>query len=248
MKHVDTSPEVILSFALKTLNGETRLERELAASHLYLAATNGNLKGAPMDTTEEQVLLELQERTTTEEAAAADASPPESYVDDEEPAVSAPWTVQSLEDADWALKRIGDLEREVAENERVYQSALLRLKLRHGVLTERADRGIAFFTAKLEAYAAEHRAELIKGKKKSRTLLHGSLGFRKSGGGLEVLDKEALLGWCRQQPVESEVLRITEAPAIAAVQKHFKDTGEVPPGTELKPEVENFTLSTTGIK
>lgn len=194
---------------------------------------------------ERQIELdEAIERAKSDEAVKADASPPESYIDDEEPAVSNVWTIQSLEDADWALKRIGDLEQEVAENQKVFDKALLRLKLRQAQLSKRANSGIAFFTFKLQAYAEAHRAELIKGKKKSRALLHGSLGWRKTGGGLEVTDKEALLVWARAQPVESELLRITEAPAIANLQKHFKETGEVPPGTEPKPEVDVFTLKT----
>lgn len=174
------------------------------------------------------------------ETLAAPAVDTEVYYDEQDPTVaSSTWRVENLGSADWALGRLKELEREIAQNEAIAAEAVRRLEARVQVLNDRAMRGVRFFRAKLLEYLLTHRAELLgTGKKKSRDLPHGRLGFRKAGGGLEVVDKEALLAWAQAQPVELELVRITEAPAIAAIKAHCEATQKVPPGMVLQPDVD----------
>lgn len=163
------------------------------------------------------------------------------YEDAEDPAVGPTWEVKTLDHADWALSRLGALERERRENEEVAALAKARIDVKLEALNARIERGIRFFASRLEAYATFAKADLLGGgKKKSRALLHGSLGWRKVPEKLAVKDREALLNWARSQPVESGLLRIKEEPALDELKKHFKTTGEVPPGTEVEPEKEEF--------
>lgn len=156
------------------------------------------------------------------------------------------WRVENLSSADWALSRIADLEEELAENNVVLEQAMARIRSRTEKLNEQITKGITFFRSALAAYAHEHRDALLKGgKKKSRSLLHGSIGWKQAGGDLKVQDRDALLVWARTQPVEKEFVRIKEEPAVDAVKRHFKLTGEVPPGCEVEPEREDFTVKTT---
>lgn len=165
------------------------------------------------------------------------------YVDEESDQVREGWHVQTLEDADWCLRRIAELEAEAAENARVAETNILRIQARAVMLNDRSVRGVEFFTMRLREYAEAHRAELLRGgKKKSRTLVHGSIGWRKVGGTLKVSDPDELLAWAQAQPVELELVRITEAPAVAQIQKYFKATGEVPPGVEFVEETEEFQV------
>jgi len=165
------------------------------------------------------------------------------YVDEHEPAVTDQWSIGDLSAADWALSRICDLEREIAENNELAEEAIAKIKMRTDLLNERAQRGVAFFKGRLATFAQTHRELLLGGgKKKSRSLLHGSIGFRKTGGSLEVLDKSELLEWARFQPAEFGFVRIKEEPAVDEIKKRFKLTGEVPPGTHLAEEREEVVV------
>lgn len=178
----------------------------------------------------------LEEENVNEQIA-------EPYQDDIEEDIGQDWRVKDLVDADWALRRLGELEKEVADNKRIEAADILRVKARTAKLNATAARGVAFFESHLRAYADAHRAELLgSGKKKSRSLQHGSIGWRKTGGKLKVVDAEALLDWARGQPVEENLVRTKEEPAIDEIKRFMKNTGELPPGAELEPEGEEIHL------
>lgn len=177
------------------------------------------------------------------EAVAAEPAPHQAYNDDQDPAVDERWSIKDLPSADWALSRIADFEREAAENKAVAEANIARTKLRLELLNARLEHGAAFFRGKLREFAETNRAELLGGgRKKSRSLEHGSIGWRKSKSGLEVKDAEALLAWARAQPVELDLVRTTEAPALVAIKERFEGTGEVPDGCEVKPETEELFI------
>lgn len=170
---------------------------------------------------------------------------PEPYEDELDTGVPVTdaWHIQDIPTADWALGRVCDLEREIAENEAVADLAISRIHLRTQALNARAQRGVEFFKGRIAAFAESHREALLGGgKKKTRSLLHGSISWRKSGGGLQVQDKEALLDWARLQPAELGFVRIKEEAAVDEVKKAFKATGEVPPGCDVAPEGEEVIV------
>lgn len=162
------------------------------------------------------------------------------YQDEEDEAVRGVWAPKSEVDLEFCLRRLGECQAEIAKHKEAYNAEVTRLEMRLEQLNAKAQRGATFFQSVLHNYVQAHRGELLTGKKKSRDFLHGRVGFRANGGGLEVVDKEALLAWVRQQPVELGFLRITEAPALDEIKRHFKACGEVPPGTDVKPEGEKF--------
>jgi phage host-nuclease inhibitor protein Gam len=167
------------------------------------------------------------------------------YVDEERPEAGGVWLPENEADLDWALKRICDLRAEIAENDRILEAHLARLELRRQTLNARLQRGVDFFESVAKSYAFVHRDRLLKGgKKKSRSLPHGTVGWRKAGGGLEVKDSKALLEWAKGQPPELGLVRTKEEPAMSEVQKLHKETGEVPPGTDVKPETEELYVKT----
>lgn len=168
------------------------------------------------------------------------------YTDEADPSITEAWQVTDLHLADAALARLGELERERAEDGELTKRAVERILLRQQLRNEKRERGIAFYRVRLEAYAATHRAELLTGKKKSRELPNGVISWRKVPEGLEVRDPVALLEWARNQPIESGVLRIKEEAALGEITKAFRATGEVPPGTEVKPESEKLSIEALG--
>ena len=162
------------------------------------------------------------------------------YVDEEdETAREGAWGIGSVAELDWALKRLGELEQRVFENQDVTKTRINELEDRCLRLNRPLEDGIRFFRRAIETYAETHRAELLGGgKRKSRALPHGSVGWRKRPASLEVVDNEALLEWARMQPVELGLVRIKEEPCLREILSVAGETGEVPPGMQHKPEAE----------
>lgn len=170
------------------------------------------------------------------------------YVDEERPETrDAGWRIDDLADADWALMRIAQLEAEKAEIADLAKRRIEEIRLRADALAAKSDRGVRFFVAHLRQYAETHKAELLKGgKAKSRTLIHGRIGWTKRGGDPVVRDAEALEAWALQQSPETGFLRVKSEPAWDSIKQHIKNTGEVVPGVELSEEVEEFQVKAGG--
>jgi phage host-nuclease inhibitor protein Gam len=159
-----------------------------------------------------------------------------------EDGIDAGWKIETLQSADWALQRLAECEAEAEEVERQAAAAIDRIRRRAEALKLKASRGAGFFRFKLSEYAETHRKDLVPGKKKSRDFVHGRIGWRKKGGGLEVVDKAALCDWLATQPVEKGLYRMTLAPEMRALQTQFKETGEVFPGCEVRPEYDEIHI------
>lgn len=165
----------------------------------------------------------------------------EAYQDEHDAVVREGWRIESLEAADWALRRLAELQRQVDENNEVCRASVERMKERTRKLNASAERGVAFFAGALQQYAEAHREQLLgKGKKKSRGLPSGDIGWRTVPEKVAVLDEAAAIAWARAQPVESELLRIREEVSKPALAAHYRETGEVPPGCDVTPAREEF--------
>ena len=167
------------------------------------------------------------------------------YVDADHPQVDERqgWVIDSIEALDWALGRRAELEREQAENARIIQRQVDWLMARLEKLNANAQRGVDFFTRKISEYAEAHRTELLgKGKKKSRTLPHGVVGWRAKPAKAKQVDAEALLAWARALPIEEGWVRTKEEPAWDRIKEHVEKTGKDVPGVELQPESEELVI------
>jgi len=173
-------------------------------------------------------------------------SPPEvEYQDDEAPEVRGPWMPSTIQDVDWALRRKAECEKEAAEIDSQLSAAISAARERADALKAKALRGAAFFELRLSEWANANKAEIVRGKRKSREFLHGKISFRESPAHLEVTDKNALRDWLLSQPVEAGLYRIKPEPEMAALQEHFRLTGEVPPGTTPIETHDNLTVKAT---
>jgi phage host-nuclease inhibitor protein Gam len=153
------------------------------------------------------------------------------------------WQVSTLDECDWALSRLADLEREIAEVEAIAAKRIAEIKGRAQALTEKARKDAEFFRSRVEVFAESRQKELLgTGKKKSRALLHGVLSWRKVGGGLVVADPDRLLAWAQAQPIESGVLRISEAPDLKAIKARHEKDGVIPDGMDLSEERDELTI------
>ena len=92
--------------------------------------------------------------------------------------IDPPQMLGGWEEVDGALRRIGDLEREIESAEAAMQAKIDADKADAAKSTKAARDEIASLEGQLSLYADLHRDEL--GKKKSRELNHGVIGYRKS--------------------------------------------------------------------
>lgn len=167
-------------------------------------------------------------------------------VDDEEDiAVPEHWQVTDLGGLEWCLEKLSAAAAQIAENEALGKQAIARLKVaidKIALRVESINRPLAsratFFESKAKNYAMEHKDEFVQGKKKSRSFPAGSVGFRKSGGNLVLLDPAKAIAWAKRQPNALDLYAVEEKPILAALKAHCKATGEVPEGCELEPEID----------
>lgn len=146
--------------------------------------------------------------------------------------------ILTLEDADYVLEMISTLRRQVEENERVEAASIARIKARTELLNAPLGKRIGHFEATLRAWAEANRERLLSGKAKSRKLHHGQIGWRKSGGGLVVVDEAMALGWARLN--SPGAVRTREEIDKAALKAVFRSSGEIPLGCDVEPERDEF--------
>lgn len=167
------------------------------------------------------------------------------YEDEENPLASegGGWRVQSVVDLDWAMKRLAAHEATIAENEEMAAERHAEIDRRLLRLNDNAMKGVRRFRQMIEEYAQTHRDELLGGgKKKSRSLLHGTVGWRQRGGGLEVVDAAALLAWAQSQPIELGLTRMKEEPCLTEIKAVAKRDAVVPPGMQMAPLVDELQI------
>ena len=183
-----------------------------------------------------RALIALAERL--EPAPAGPTLVPE-YQDDERPEVKLGWRIGSEEEADWALVKMSEHEAQIASIDRQLAATIERETRRAEMRKGSASHGVAFFESALMEYGErEKRALLGGGKKKSRTFLHGTIGWRKKGGKLTWVDEKLTLEWAKARPVEQGLFRVEYRLEKKAIQDATRAENIIPPGTELEPETD----------
>lgn len=144
------------------------------------------------------------------------------------------WKIDSLQALEWALERLGDAETVISQNEDLAAQAESRIQSRLAECNKAPQRTAEFFRGAILGYLIGHRGEVLgKGKAKSRKLIGGTVGFRSSRETIRVEDEEAALAWAKDQPVASGLVVVRASLSKAALNEHFKATGEVPPGCSV---------------
>lgn len=154
-------------------------------------------------------------------------------------AVEAPFCIDSIDRANWLVRKLANID---AEKKRVQtQAAAIVAQL------EAEDRQLRFlFGEQLECFT---RQELARrgGRRKSLVLLQGTCAFRSVPGGFRISDPAAALAYVQQETGEcttlidlKPVLKTEEFRALA--EKEYRETGNLLPGTEDKPDAEQFSV------
>jgi phage host-nuclease inhibitor protein Gam len=132
----------------------------------------------------------------------------------EEPAEPATHEITTLQEADLALDRLGELSDQVGIYEARGRRAIRKVEtwLNEKTAADMAE-GAAIVVA-LEAFATRKRAELLPGDKKSLTLRFGSIGFRFTPWRIEYLKdmtEELILAKLKKLKLGKTAIRTTES-------------------------------------
>lgn len=146
------------------------------------------------------------------------------------------WAIENVSSLEWALSRLAALETEEGSIEAAAAEMHRRVDERKARLLDAIARGVSFFRGKIAEYAEPHRGELLGGgKKKSRTFLSGTVGWKKKGGLIRVQDKKALADWLVAQP-DLSLFRTEVAPEMRRLQEYCAANKCVPPGCSYEDE------------
>ena len=166
----------------------------------------------------------------------------ETYEDAEDPTVKGGgWRIETIQSADWALARLAELQAEADAIDEMARAAKRRIEAKAEALNAKVARGTAYFEFKLLEYAETHRKQMLGGgKKKSRSFLCGTIGWRtkNAGGRLVVENPKVLEAWLVLQPVQAGLYRQKIEPEMRALQERFKASGEIFPGCKVEEEID----------
>lgn len=124
---------------------------------------------------------------------------------------------------DFYLERLVEREAEIARNGEIAarRKAMIDAWLQEA--NAQHEREAAWLRLQIEAFARTYDF----GKKKSRSLPHGTFGFRTRAGTLEIQDMPAAVAFAEANELEVKKT-VNKTPLLA----HFKATGEIPDGCE----------------
>ena len=179
--------------------------------------------------------------------------PPESlpaeYVDEERPEVRTGWRIEGgTSEADWAFARMQEHEAQIAAVDDQIALAVARIERRGTELKRKAAWAVEFFRAALMEWGdREKRTLLGGGRKKSRELLHGVVGWRtkNKGGKLKWIDEAATLEWAKAQPIELGLFRVVYQIDKLAIEKLARERDLIPVGCDLDLERDEVYVKTT---
>jgi hypothetical protein len=171
--------------------------------------------------------------------------------------------IQNFLGLDWAGKKWADLNRAIDENLAAFDAEHARRVARLKEIQAPLARERNIWQAAIEAYAKDHKSELLIGRAKSRETPSGLvLKWRERKTGEYRWDQTktpaertaALMEWCRKEEgVTGETLtKDNPSPDLDEIKRHlaaFKAQGEdlgCPPGLEYVPPGEVLTVTTKG--
>lgn len=166
---------------------------------------------------------------------------------DSTPVSTEHFTVDNDAKANWALRKLGEIRKQIAEAEALAAAERLRIDMWLDRVTQSFDHDITYFEHQLKAYADKQRAE----GRKTVELPHGKIKSRAVAAKLEVVDKELFLKWARESA--PHVIKIVESPSMTVMNDNidktedgpvFAGTGELVPGLSVVPASVSITIET----
>jgi len=167
------------------------------------------------------------------------------YLDEQEQVNDERFIVDDDQKANWALRKISELQKEVERNTKLAEQEIDKIKQWETTQNKQIGDSILYFEGLLNEYAIKQRE--IDPEFKSMSLPNGRFGFRKQQPKWKYNDKE-VLSYLESAEME-DLIRTTRVPNKAEIRKVFevvddkvinKETGEVVEGIEIEHRPEQF--------
>ena len=167
------------------------------------------------------------------------------YLDEQEQVNDERFIVDDDQKANWALRKISELQKEVERNTKLAEQEIDKIKQWETTQNKQIGDSILYFEGLLNEYAIKQRE--IDPEFKSMSLPNGRFGFRKQQPKWEYND-EKVLSYLEQAGM-NDLIRTTRVPNKAEIRKIFevvddkvinKETGEVVEGIEIEQREEKF--------
>lgn len=155
--------------------------------------------------------------------------------------------VDDEQKANWALRKIGELQKEMKDNTRLAEKEIDKIKRWEKQQNNRLSESVNYFEGLLADYARQKREQ--DPKFKSLSLPNGRIGFRKQQPKW-IYDDKTLLKYLERTELD-ELIRVNKAPNKSEIRKVFdvvgdkvvnKETGEVVEGIEIVHRDETFNV------
>lgn len=172
------------------------------------------------------------------------------FLDDIEQVNDDSFRVTDDNQANWALRKIKELQQEIENNTRLAEKEIDKIKHWETQQNSRLADNIAYFESLLDDYALRKREQ--DPSFKSLSLPNGRIGFRKQQPKWNY-DEKTLLDYLKRTELH-ELIRTTQVPNKTEIRKVFevvgdkvinKETGEVVEGIEIEQRPEAFSWSVT---
>lgn len=139
--------------------------------------------------------------------------------------------IQSDEAASWVVNQILSADDEIR-----------RITIQSKTLLAAAQARLTRLHERFDTELAEYVSTRLRPGSRTLHLPHGSCGFRRVPGGPRVVDHDAVILWAREhlpEVIREEVVVSLDARVVA---DHCRKTGEIPPGVEIVPDRDTFTV------
>jgi phage host-nuclease inhibitor protein Gam len=162
------------------------------------------------------------------------------FEDDEQP-VQEHFEINSLELAEWAMRKIARARKEIERFDEAAQKIIDKIKARVELLAKPHERTIETMTILLEPWIG---IEIAKqgAKKRSYNLIGGKAGYRSNPNSIEIVDEQIAIKWLEENALECIVIK--KSISKKAVNELICNTGEVPSGIEVKQGETKFYVTT----
>lgn len=157
--------------------------------------------------------------------------------------------IQNFLGLDWAGKKLAEYKRAIEQNCTAEREEAARLRARVEALNAPLAKHAAFFQSVIEAYARDHKAEILVGRAKSRALPSGlKLAWRAKPAGCEVKDVGALHAWAGLSGFSEQIFpeppprTVADMLSKSGLNKVMKTVKSEVPGVERIPESETLSI------
>jgi phage host-nuclease inhibitor protein Gam len=163
------------------------------------------------------------------------------FEDDETKPADEHFRIETLDQAEWAMRKIERARKEIARFDEAAQKVIDKIKARVETLAQTHKHTIESMTTLLEPWVSLEIAK--QGKKRSYNMIGGTAGYRSNPNSIEVTDEAAAIQWLETHWAAGCI--VTKKVVVKkAVHDLIKANGEIPDGIEVKPGETKFYVNT----